>query len=140
MRSETWALLDSHLGAWPVLTGGAVDPSELDAAEHAVGMRLPLDYRQFVQRHGGAVVGSLPVFGLRPVEAMGSPWSIVEVNSERGDIPELDTWLIFSRDLAGNPIGIKNDGSVWVWDHDFGGAAQTDEDFEAFLRRQCSSS
>lgn len=142
MKRETWDLLDSHLRAWPVLIGGAVGSDEIDAAERVLDRALPSDYRQFVARYGAAVVGSLPIFGLRPVAAMGVPWSVVEVN-RRGawaSIRELDDWLVVSRDLAGNPIGIKDDGSVWVWDHDFGGAAQTDQDFEAFLTRQCSNS
>ncbi len=139
MNADTWAALDSQFSRYPFLRGGRAAQAEIDAASAAVGTPFPEDYREFLARHGAAIVGPYPVFGLRPVEAMGNEWSVVEVNSRyRADRwPGVDGWLIVSADHAGNPIGIANDGRVWVSDHDSRAVAAVADSFEHFLRREC---
>ena len=71
MKSDTFLNLDKLFERMPVLKAGEpVSTQEIDDAERRIGIPLPLDYREFVQRYGGAIVGSLPVLGLRHAEAM----------------------------------------------------------------------
>ncbi len=51
--------------------------------------------------------------------------------------PGTDEWLVFSWDLAGNPIGLDKDGKVWICDHDFGGVQLLEDNFESYLRKWC---
>jgi cell wall assembly regulator SMI1 len=141
VREDTWAALDSQFARHPFLRGGPVPQEEIDAASGTLDVRFPDDYREFVIRHGGAIVGPYPVFGLRPVEPMGNEWSVLEVNrryrSERW--PGVAGWLIVSVDHAGNPMGIGPDGRVWISDHDFGDVSPIADSFEHFLRKECLS-
>jgi hypothetical protein len=139
MRDDTWERLEAEFSSFPQLRGEEVAAAEIAVAASQLGLPLPDDYRDFVLRYGGGIVGAWPVYGLRPVEPMGNEWSVVEVNRRyraegwRG----VDDWLIVSVDHAGNPIGIAKDGRVWVSDHDFGDVAVVAENFEGFLRNQC---
>lgn len=139
MRPDTWASLDEKFARYPFLRAGTVDSQEVDAASAAVGLQFPEDYREFLLRHGAAIVGPYPILGVRPVEDMGDEWSVIEVNRRyRSDKwPGVDDWLIVSADHAGNPMGIDKDGRVWVSDHDFGGISPVADSFEEFLRRRC---
>lgn len=142
MKSETILALDELFGRMPVLkAGGPVSPQELDDAERRVGVPLPPDYREFVQRYGGAIVGSLPIFGLRNAEAMADrDFSVVDMTKRmRADRWEpTDEWAVISLDLGGNPIGINSAGEVWISDHDFGEVWKLADTFEAFVLLQLS--
>jgi hypothetical protein len=131
--------MESQFGRYPFLRGGSVPAEEIDAASATLGVPFPDDYRAFLLRYGGAVVGPYPVFGLRPVEPMGNEWSVVTINlryrAERW--PHVDDWLIVSVDHAGNPMGIGRDDRVWVSDHDFGSVSAIAKSFEDFLRKEC---
>ena len=84
-------------------------------------------------------MGAYPIFGLRPVEAMGSPWSVVEVNREfrAQNWPGVEEWVVISRDHAGNPLGLAGNGAVFVSDHDFGGITAVSPTFEEFIAEEC---
>jgi hypothetical protein len=47
-----------------------VPSSEIDRAEQHIGVKFTPDYREFLERYGGAMVGSLPMLGLRRAEVM----------------------------------------------------------------------
>lgn len=140
MTSDTIDRLDAKLEA-PILR--AVDlPSEAEIvqAEREIGVPFPEDYWQFLLRYGGAMVGSRPVFGLRPVEVMGvDHWSVQDVTRHYRShgVPGTDQWVVLSEDQAGNPIGIDSSGVVWIHDHDFGGLAHLAKDFENYIRTWC---
>ncbi len=139
MKQESWARLEEEFDRFPQLRGEGAPGAEVDAAASQVGVAFPDDYRDFVARYGGAIVGAYPVFGLRPVEPMGNEWSVVAVNQRyrTEDWPGIGDWLIVSADHAGNPIGIGTDGRVRISDHDFGGVAVVAENFEEFLVSKC---
>jgi SMI1 / KNR4 family (SUKH-1) len=142
VRDDTWAALESQFARHPFLRGGRVPQEEIDAAIAALQVPFPDDYREFLLRYGGAIVGPYPVFGLRPVEPMGNEWSVLEVNRRyrRERWRGVDDWLIVSVDHAGNPMGIAEDGRVWVSDHDFGDIAPIADSFEHFLQKECLGS
>lgn len=132
--------LERELESSRVLWGEPVTEAEIDRASASLGKDFPNAYREFLARFGGAVVGGFPIFGLRPVEAMGKPWSVMEVDEQirQTGIPELARWLVISSNHAGSPIGIRPDGSVWIWDHDFGGPSELAENFEDFVLNRLS--
>ncbi len=98
------------------------------------------DYREFVRRYGGAVVGPYPIFGLRRAEPMGTnEGSVVEITRRfhQKRWPGTEAWVVFSLDHAGNPIGMDKDGKVWISDHDAGAVQLLAPTFEEYLRRRC---
>ena len=136
MNPQTIERLDALSSDMPVLVAGPVPDDEIDAAELRVGRVFVPAYRLFMRRYGGAMVGSMPVLGLRRAEVMGDDlFSVVTVTEGFGaDVwPATDGWVVVSVDGAGNPIGIADDGGVWTSDHDFGGVGPIASSFEAFV-------
>lgn len=136
MKPDTIKRLDDLYSSMPVLMAGQVPSTDVDRAEQLVGMSFDRDYREFVVRYGGAVVGSLPVLGLRRAEVMGDDsYSVVDVTARfRSDgwAPTED-WVVISIDLAGNPIGLTAEGEVWISDHDVGATRIVARCFEEFV-------
>jgi SMI1/KNR4 family protein SUKH-1 len=141
MLPDTITRLDTMFAQFPIMRATTIpSEAEIAQAEQLVGVPFPDDYRQFLLRYGGAMVGPYPIFGLRPVEVMGvNHWSVVEVTHHyRIDrVPGTDQWAIISEDHAGHPIGLDRDGIVWIHDHDFDGTLQLYGRFEDYLRRDC---
>lgn len=145
MNNETWTRLESHFAdveraAGPVTRAANLpDAEEISEAESKLGLKFCKDYAEFVLRYGGAIVGAFPVFGLRPVLAMGNPWSVVAVTLQfREQVwPGTADWYVVSEDGFGNPIGIAADGAVMISDHDAGEIAPLEANFEAFLLQHC---
>jgi cell wall assembly regulator SMI1 len=141
MTPDTIDRLDARFAEFPMLR--AADPpseAEIMQAEQQIGVLFPDDYRQFLLRYGGAMVGAYPVFGLRPVDVMGvSHWSVLDVTRHyRSDgVPGTDQWTVISEDHAGNPIGMDQDGVIWIHDHDFGGISPIARSFEDYIRTRC---
>jgi len=140
MMAATWDLLDAEFERFPVLRGAAdTTRTEIDRASREIGIAFQQDYAEFVRRYGAAIVGAYPIFGLRKVDAMGLMWSVIDANLEyRSKLwPGINEWLIVSSDLAGNPVGISRDESIWLSDHDFGDIVPIAESFEGFVRKYC---
>lgn len=141
MGPDTIARLDAEFAEFPILLAdGLPSEVEVDQAERRVGVPFGEDYRRFLLRYGGAMVGPYPIFGLRPVEVMGDDlWSVVVVTEwyRAQEIPGTDRWVVMSNDHAGNPVGKDAAGAIWIYDHDFGGLAPLAESFEQYLRVRC---
>lgn len=139
MIDSTWKLLDEEFNRFPALKGGEVPFEEIDAASDAIGISFPQEYRDFIRRYGSAIVGSFPIFGLRPIDALGNQWSVIDTNRyyRRQQWIGVESWLIVSADLSGNPIGIDTQGVVWLSDHDYGSIEELARTFEEFLLRHC---
>lgn len=138
MRDDTWRKLDSIFLQYPMLRAEGVSVEEIQTASRSIGLPFPESYRDFLARYGAAIVGPYPIYGLREVEPMGDVGSVVDVNFDvRQEWPHLVGWLIISNDLAGNPIGLQSDGSVWLADHEFGENVLQAKEFEDFLREKC---
>ncbi len=136
MTPETVQRLDKLFTSMPVLVGGAAPRDDIDLAEQRIGMKFDPDYREFLKRYGGAIVGSLPVLGLRQAEAMGDDtFSVVDVTVQfRLDgWTATNQWIVISIDLAGNPIGLSPSGTVWIADHDVGETRIIAPSFEDFV-------
>jgi hypothetical protein len=140
MRDETWRALDDLFLRFPILKGEGVEIDEINAAEQEVGVPLVEDYKEFVHRYGGAIVGPFKVFGLRKAVPMGkNEKSFIEMTRiyRNQKWPGAETWAIISIDHAGNPIGLDTKGTVWIYDHDARAAQVIAENFEGYLRHQC---
>jgi hypothetical protein len=140
MRPETWQAIDEMFREDPVLRAGEVPYEEIDAAAAQAGFQLDSDYREFVHRHGGAIVGPYPVYGLRRAHVMGrKEGSVFDLTRDfkRQRWPGVHDWLVFSIDHAGNPVGLGKDGKVWISDHDAGVVEVIANSFEDYLRKRC---
>jgi hypothetical protein len=140
MNIQTWQRLDQEFTQFPIMRALEI-PSEEEIAEAAaaIGCTFHEDYVMFLRRYGGAMVGSLPVFGLRPAPVTGMPWHVVEVTKwfrEQG-WPGVNEWYVISDDGFGNPIGVAPDGRVMISDHDSGLVRLLAKNFEEFLLHHC---
>lgn len=128
--------LDALFVADPFLKAGGVDESRIHAGEDAIGVAFTSDYRKFLSRYGGAMVGPYPIFGLARAEPMDEKlWSVVAVTRHFREQawPGVDRWYVISMDHAGNPIGIDESGKVFSYDHDACETIEVAQDFESYL-------
>ncbi len=140
MRHETWQALVDLFSRTPILKAEGVELNEISAAEQEVGVPLDVDYKEFVHRYGGAIVGPFPVFGLRKAIPMGNDeGSFVEVTESfrQQRWPGVEKWAVISMDHGGNPVGLDAEGKVWIYDHDARAAQIIATDFENYLRKRC---
>jgi cell wall assembly regulator SMI1 len=142
MRDDTWKAMEDIFSRHPILRAEGVAAKEVEAAEAEIGMRLSDDYKQFIGRYGGAIVGAFPVFGLRRAAPMAdNDGSFVDVTRafrcQRW--PGIEGWAIISVDHAGNPVGIDNEGRVWISDHDARAVQLLADTFEGYVRKWCLS-
>lgn len=140
MRDQTWQALEDFFSEYPVLKAEPVKSAEVTAAERKIGIPLPEDYKEFIRRYGGAIVGPFSIFGLRHAEPMGDDESsFLEVTRRfREDHwPGTDKWVIISTDFDGNPVGLDAEGKVWISDHDVSAIQPLAPNFEAYLRKLC---
>jgi hypothetical protein len=140
MRSETWQILDSIFSRTPILKSEKVEFEEIAVAEREVGIVLADDYKEFIHRYGGAIVGPFRVFGLRKAVPMGrnqESFVVVTHSFRQQRWPGVNKWAIISSDHAGNPIGLDAEGRVWISDHDASAVQAIATSFESYLRKQC---
>ena len=141
MKHDTWDQLERKLADAPIMRASdRPSEEEVDAASKEIGIPFPQDYREFLLRYGGAMVGPYPVFGLRAVPVMEDDrWSVVDVTRQvrSWGLEGVSNWIVFSEDHAGNPIGMDADGKVWIYDHDFGGVSELAGSFEEYIREHC---
>jgi hypothetical protein len=141
MMPNTIDRLDAQFVEFPTTRAGDVPTSsEIEQAARQIGVPFSLDYKEFLRRYGGAMAGPYPIFGLRPVEVMDRDlWSVVAVTRHfRSDgVPGCDAWAVISYDHAGNPVGMDQNGAIWMHDHDFGGITPLATNFEEYLRVNC---
>ncbi|MDG3006646.1 SMI1/KNR4 family protein [Paludisphaera mucosa] len=141
MRPDTIEHLDAMFAEWPIMRASdAPSEAEITQAERQIGVHFDDDFREFLLRYGGGMVGPYPIFGLRPVEVMGiGHWSVLDVTRHyRSEgVPDVERWVVISEDHAGHPVGMDAEGAIWIHDHDFGGISAIAESFEEYLRDIC---
>jgi hypothetical protein len=140
MNAETWQTLEREFAMFPIMRASDLpSDQEITEAAAAIACSFHQDYSAFLRRFGSAMVGSLPVFGLRPAKVMGKRWSVVELTNwfRQQGWPAIADWYIISEDGFGNPMGIAPDGRVMISDHDVGYVSIVAENFEDFLVNRC---
>ncbi len=140
MNNGTWKSLEDMFETFPMMKAGPVSDLEIDSAEQNLGVLFGQDYRGFIARYGGALVGPYPIFGLKKAVPMSkNDFSVIEVTNRfrNAGWPGVEQWIVISMDHSGNPIGIGGDGRVRISDHDNGGIAIIADSFEDFLKKWC---
>ncbi len=130
-----------------------ISPSDLDAAERELGVRLPSDYRDAVMRTGLprstiALLDSIvdDNLSLRDVSEFLSPSEMVEIThaSRGGGMPQ--DLIVFAMDCMGNMFCFDADrlrentpdhAAIWFFDHDFCTVEQEAPDFATWIGRFC---
>jgi cell wall assembly regulator SMI1 len=138
MNQAMLDLLDDFFAKEPFMKAGGVESPEIEAAEAALGVAFSEDYKQFLRRYGGAIVGAYPVYGLARAEPMDENlWSVVDVTEHfrKQSWPGTDRSYVISMDHAGNPIGINESGKAVCFDHDAGEMIEVASDVDAYLQR-----
>lgn len=141
MNQDTITRLSNKLTESPILRAETLPSAEeVDDASNEIDVPFSSDYREFLLRFGAAMVGPYPIFGLRPVEVMGDDsWSVVTMTKQfrYDNVTAAKGWVIVSTDHAGNPVGMDQDGAIWIYDHDFGGVIPLAKNFEEYVRVRC---
>jgi hypothetical protein len=141
MKPETIDRLDAEFAEFPILrANGTPSKAEIALAEQQIGVPFDEDYREFLLRYGGGMVGPYPIFGLRPVDVMGTDhWSVLDVTRHyhSDGVLGVEQWVVISEDHAGNPVGMDAEGAIWIHDHDFGGISAIAGSFEEYIRDRC---
>lgn len=114
-------LLDRLFSQHPVLKAETTPTlAEILAAEKTLCVTFDKSYIEFLQRYGAGIVGAVPIFGLRPVHALGVRWSVIEVTNEyRAQFNKnVHGLYVISEDGSGNPIWMEENGDIIMYDHD----------------------
>jgi cell wall assembly regulator SMI1 len=133
--------LDALFAEEPFMKADGVDESEIQVAEEILRVTFSDDYRKFLKRYGGALIGPYPMYGLARAEPMDDRlWSVVAVTQHfRKQLwPGVDSWYVISMDHAGNPVGVNESGAVFTYDHDLGERVQVAERFSDYLEQRLS--
>lgn len=117
------ALLEEQLSQHPEMLAGSVPESKIRDAEMELQFVFPEEYRAYLLRFGGGLVGAQEIAGVAQAAwASGSHWSVVEVTRRRQDAgwPLAEAGVVVSDDGRGNPIICCADGRLKLPDHDVG--------------------
>jgi len=140
MKQSTWEALDSMYSESPNLAAGGVAYERIDQSSTDAGFSLDSDYRDFVHKYGGAVVGQFSIFGLGASKLMGRDMSnVFEITKrfrEQG-WSGVENWLVISMDHAGNPVGLDSKGEVWISDAVHGCVDKLAGDLEEYILDWC---
>jgi hypothetical protein len=146
VKDSTWELLEKSYelalnadGTWRLRANEVPSDEEIKAAMEELQCRFADDYIEFLRRYGGGMAYSLPIYGLRPVESMGWPWSVLEETHgiRRRGWPPAQGWYVISDDGYGNPIAMNEKDEVWINEYQFGGETKIYDSFEEFLLDFC---
>jgi hypothetical protein len=135
MNEKLRARLKAGEAAFPALFASAASPAEVQRAEASLQAVFSTEYKEFLDMYGGAMPGAWPVFGTRPVDVMGQRLNTVEAvtrHFRKQGWPHTEDAAVISENHAGDPVILKNDGTVFVGSHD-GFGEQTWRDFDEFL-------
>lgn len=136
MKQSTWDKLDEQFSEFPFMKADPVSIEELLNAEKKLDVEFCEDYKKFVEKYGGAIVGAYPIYGVRHAEPMDDfLWSVVDVtlHYRNEGWPEAEHLYVVSSDHSDNPIGITSNGHVITYDHDIGESVILADSFEGYL-------
>jgi cell wall assembly regulator SMI1 len=136
-NNEIWKMLEKHYDKYPQDFAGPVSIDKINEAETKLGHKFNPAYKQFLLKFGGATIGSKFIYGLSKQKDMDKEINDVIKTTEfykNQAWPNIDGWYIVSDDFDGNPIGIDQEGKVWLSDHDAGFEhIKLADSFEEFL-------
>lgn len=139
MKKETWDLIEADIGS-DTSEAGPIAYEIIDELCKKNGYAFPKQYREFVHRYGAATLGCFDIYGIRQCDLVedheGSVFEITQ--SFRDDEwPGVENWLIISMDFSGNPVGIDENGEIWISDHDNECIDKLENTFEDYIIEWC---
>ena len=141
MNKETWKMIEQFYLKYRNAYASPVKPELFDSLVQPYCANLDPDYREFVLRYGGGLVGSDAIYGLREAKMIGRPYGkatapeLTQLFRDK-NWPGVANWFIFTIP-NGNPVGFEKDGTVWISDINFGQISQLAENFEDYLLKWC---
>jgi hypothetical protein len=110
---------------------------DINMIEQELKINLSEDYKLFLTCFGSAEIDVYPIYGFHYPECMSSTDNVIEENKRLRSltIPYSDKWLIISEDQSGNPIGIDENGYVYMHDQDFGEVVLLAKTFGKFIEK-----
>ncbi len=136
MKPSTWQKIETLFLEFPMMKANSIHESEIQNAEKILGASFNEDYRKFIKKYGGAILGAHPIYGLKHASPMDRHlWSVVDVTEKyrKDNWYGIEDWYIISTDHSDNPIGINKHGEVYISDHDFGVVDKIAESFEEYI-------
>ena len=80
MKESAWEQLEKKFEEFPFMKAESVSEEEINSIEASLAVRVDPDYKEFVLKCGGAIVGPFPIYGLRQADPMdGELWSVSTV-------------------------------------------------------------
>lgn len=135
MKQEFLIKLKEMEKKFPFMFSAPASDKEIEQVEELLNVTLSEQYKTFLKHYGGAMVGPYPIFGPRPVESMDVSLNTVEsvtAKFRKDGWDGADMGAIISENHAGDPVILKNNGSVFLGSHD--GAEQLSwSNFDEFL-------
>jgi len=119
----------------PILFAPAASEAEIGCVEASLQSVFSMEYKEFLKIYGGAMPGPYPVFGINPIDLMDKRLNTVEIVTQyfrRQGWPKVDDGSVISCNHAGDPIILKNDGTVFMESHD-GFGDESWNSFDDFL-------
>ena len=142
MKEATWDKLEKQFEEFPSMKAGIVQESEIELIEKKMGVQFTSDYKEFISKYGGAIIGPFPIYGLRHAELMDDElWSVSTVTKhfiDEGWVEMSGTYII-STDHSDNPIGVNKNGEVISYDHDSMEMLSVADSFEGYLEKCLTS-
>lgn len=136
MKTSTWDQLEKLFEEFPFMKAEPVSEEEVNSIEASLGVQFDSDYKQFVLKYGGAIVGPFPIYGIRQADPMDDELCTVftvTMHYRNEGWPGTQDWYVFSSDHSDNPVGITPEGKVISYEHDYGEMIDVATSFEEYL-------
>lgn len=136
MKPTTWNKLEKSFDDFSNLKSEPASAEQIKVVEDSLGVESNADYKEFILKYGGAIVGAFPIYGLHRVEPMDvNLWSVLGVTNRyrKEGWPNMSDRYVISSDHSDNPFVISNDGEIIVYNHDYDETVIVSETFEEFL-------
>ena len=131
--------LNNFLDKKPSLKGRPATLEEIKEAEKELEVRLDDDYKEFIQKFGGAFAG-IAIHAFSNGSSIGKE-TMIELTKQGRKIahvnkffPALNKCYVIADDGSGNPIGINPKGQVILFDYDTGEETMLAESFELLIK------
>lgn len=139
MKPSTFTLLDSFYKKMKQLEeklNNNLSLTEVINIENKLDTTFCQQYKDFLLRYGGGYVGAYPIYGLRKDRMMDNKlWAIDVITNHfiKQGLTFIEGNYVISDDQSGNPVFIKKNGKVYIYDHDYNELDEIAIDFEQFL-------
>jgi cell wall assembly regulator SMI1 len=143
MNQELMERLTNFLNTHPELRGQPATIEEITNAENELGVTMDDDYKEFIQKFGGAHAG-IDIHAFSNGSAIGKE-TIIDLTKRGRNLlnhmelfPEINECYVIADDGNGNPVAMTKAGEVVLFDHDTEGKTVLANSFENFIEENFS--